>query len=167
MPFPAYRALCARWASIWSVPALILEVVGTLESGRNPTDANLTDPRAIARGGAWGLFGLTLETARTLLAKPTRLPHPAFALYHNWDRTGPGLLNLELNAALAGQYLGQLWREFGNFVDVLAAYHQGPATVRAIRARGGDVATEIGPKGREYVAKGLAVRAELEGKATA
>lgn len=161
MPWDAFRALCERWAAIWGVPAVFLLVIGNLESSRVPGDANTTDPRAIGRGGAWGLFGMTLNTAKGLATKAGFRDKPEIS---SWDGTGPGLLEPDRNAAFAAGYLRELVSQFnGDFVNVLGAYHSGPGNVANILARGGNVATDLGPFGRQYVAKGLALRAELEG----
>lgn len=101
----------------------------------------------MVRGGAWGLFQVTLATAKDLFTR-----FPQLRTLRAWDGTGRGLLDPELNTMLASFYLGQIWKEFGSFVPAIAAYHQGPATVRKIIAAGGDVATKIGPKGRAYLA---------------
>ncbi len=162
MTWDAFRALCERWAARWGLPALYLEVIGSLESGRNPGDANLTDARALGRGGAWGLFGVTLATARDLVARKG----PGLRdidIVRSWQGTGPELLNPELNAAIAGYYLLELYQKFErDFVSTVAAYQQGPATVEKIRKRGGDVASEIGPHGRIYVHKAIALRDEIQ-----
>ncbi len=162
MPWAAYAELCARWAGLWGLPPLVMQVIGTIESSRIPSSGNTDDPRAAAKGGAWGLFGLTLATARDLVGRVKALKNQA--IVKAWNGTAPELLNPELNAAIASYYLGALWKEFGAFIPTVAAYQQGPSTVRGILAHAGDVLTEIGPNGREYVARALAVRQELEGR---
>ena len=159
MPLADYLELCTRWAGLWGLPPLVLEVIGTLESSRDPSKGNTSDPRAASHGGAWGLFGVTLTTARDLVSRIKPLREQP--IVQAWKGTPLELLNPELNAAIASNYLGSLWKEFKAFEPTVAAYQQGPATVRQILARGGDVAKEIGPHGREYLARARDVRREL------
>jgi hypothetical protein len=150
MGFDAFRTLCTQWANVWGFPPAILMVVGIIESSMRPGMSENTDPRAVGRGGSWGLFGMTLRTAADLLAKhPPLQGQPAARA---WDGTGPSLHDPALAAMLASFYLATLWHRFGDFLPTVAAYQQGPGPVAAVVAHGGNVATDLPPHGREYVA---------------
>jgi hypothetical protein len=160
MPLGAFRRLCAQWASVWGVPAVILEVVGVIESSMRPGMSNTTDPRAASRGGSWGLFGMTLDTAADLLRKhPPLQSHPAARA---WDGTGPSLHNPELATMLASFYLATLWNRFKAFLPTVTAYQQGPKTVEHVLAQGGNLVADLPPHGREYAARAIATLAELQ-----
>lgn len=159
LPLGAYRELCARWGAFWGVPAVILEVVGILESSMHPKLIENTDPRAVAKGGAWGLFQMTLDTAAGLMKRPEVLARPEA---RKWDGTGAPLLDPELNAMLAGFYLSRLWRKFGAFLPTVAAYQQGPHTVEHVLANGGNLVADLPPHGRDYAARAIAVLAEIQ-----
>lgn len=155
MPFTAFNALTERAAQNFGVSPLILWSIATVESGRNPKAVNKS-PRAMVRGGAWGLFQMTLATARDLFTRFGTLlrQFPAAA---KWNDTGESLLDPELNTLLGAFYLGRLSLEFhGAFVPTVAAYQQGPGPVRAVLAKGGNPATDLPAKGREYIALALA-----------
>jgi hypothetical protein len=159
MGWDAFRALCAQWARVWGVPEQVLMVVGMIESGGRPGMTENTDPRAVGRGGSWGLFGMTQKTAADLLAKhPPLAAQPAAKA---WDGTGPSLHNAPLAAMLASFHLATLWHRYGAFVPTVAAYQQGTGPVDAVLARGGDLATALPPHGREYLAHAQAALSEL------
>lgn len=165
MPWPAFSALTAQWAKIWGVPELIVWVIGTLESGINPTRVNKS-PAALSKGGAWGLFQITGDTARDLMGRVAAFRK--FPVSKAWNASNPSsLLDPSLNTMLATYYLSRLWKEFGEFLPTVAAYQQGPKGVRRLVARGADLTTALPPKGRAYVAKALAVRRELLDQGTA
>jgi hypothetical protein len=159
MALGAYRELCARWGAVWGVPAVVLEVVGIIESSMHPKLIENEDPRAVGRGGAWGLFQMTLATADGLMQHPALKARPEA---RKWDGTGASLLDPELNAMLASYYLAALWRQFGTFLPTVTAYQQGPKTVAHVLANGGNLVADLPPKGREYAARAIAVLAELQ-----
>lgn len=152
MPWPAFTALTARWGAALGVPELLLWVIATIESHRDPALVN-DSPRAAAKGNAWGLYQVTLDTARDLFqryGKQLKKKFPTVAA--KWDGAGASLLDADLNAMLGAFYLSGLWRSFkGDFVATVAAYQQGPATVRALIARGATLPDDLPPKGRQYV----------------
>lgn len=165
MAWDAFRALCAQWASVWGVPAQVLEVIGMIESSQRPGMTENTDPRAVGRGGSWGLFGMTLKTAADLLAShPPLQAQPAAKA---WDGTGPSLHDAPLAAMLASFHLATLWHKYGAFLPTVAAYQQGTGPVDAVLARGGDLATDLPPHGREYVAHAQKALAELTNRGAA
>ena len=165
MAWDAFRALCAQWARVWGVPEQVLLVVGMIESSERPGMSETTDPRAVGRGGSWGLFGMTLKTAADLLAKhPPLASQPAAAAF---DGTGPSLHNAPLAAMLASFHLSTLWHKYGAFLPTVAAYQQGSGPVDAVLARGGNLATDLPPHGREYVAHATKALAELSNRGAA
>jgi hypothetical protein len=159
MAWGAFEALCASWARVWGLPVEILEVVGEIESSRRPGMSNAKDPRAASRGGSWGLFGMTLATAADLMAK-----HPPIAAQpaaKAWTHTGPSLHDPALAAMLASFHLAALWNRYRAFLPTVAAYQQGTGPVDAVIARGGNLATDLPPHGREYVASATRALAAL------
>ncbi len=164
LPLSIVEALVAPWSVIWDVPALLVEIVAQEESQFHPGIANTTDPRAVAKGGAWGLFQITLDTAKDLLGRVRAFRrYPAFK---RWDGTGPSLLDPGLNTMVASWYLATLWHEFRGYPEALAAYHQGPDKVRSMLAAGKDIPDQLPPKGRAYVRKALEIKRELEQRST-
>lgn len=161
----AFRALCATWAPFWGLPTPILQVIGLVESGGRPSMSETSDPRAVAKGGSWGLFGLTFDTAKGLLdSVPEFRRHPAFS---KWDGTARSLLDPGLNTMVASYYLARLWKKFGAFLPTVAAYQQGAGTVEHVLSRGGDVRTDLPPHGREYVARAAAAMQQISGRPAA
>lgn len=159
MPWNAYRDLCARWARFWGFPATILEVVGIIESQRHPGMIENTDPRARSRGGSWGLFGMTLQTAQENFAKYPELR--ATPVSNRWNGTVASLFDPELAAMLAGHYLSTMWHLFGAPLPAVAAYQQGDGKVAHVLARGGNLLTDLPPHGREYVERAIRAFQEL------
>lgn len=100
-----YLPALQRYAKIWSAPASLVAAIVANESGFDPKATNLVSPGDVARGGAWGLAQLTLKTALGLVTgKPGLVP--------SWDRTGPGLLDPDINLNLAAYGVGQNWRRY-------------------------------------------------------
>lgn len=159
MPWGEYAELCSRWASTWGIPPRVLEVIGILESSLHPKLMEVDDPRASAKGGAWGLFQMTLDTARSLMKAPAVNQRPEARL---WDGSGQSLLDPELNAMLASFYLSRLWKRYGGQVlPTIAAYEQGHVTVDHVVTNGGNLITDLPPHGREYVSRALETLAHL------
>ena len=162
MPWAEFAALTAQASAALGVPEIVLWVVATIESDRDPSLANTADPRAEGRGGAWGLFQMTLGTAKDLFHRyPDLKRAPAAAA---WDGTGRSLLNPRLNMLLAAAYLGHAWKRFGSMWPTIASYHQGPGPVRAVLARGGNLFSDLPPKGRIYLARARRAFADIEAK---
>jgi Transglycosylase SLT domain len=165
MAWQAYRELCTHWASVWGLPALVLMAVGIVESSMRPGMSNTTDPRAVARGGSWGLFGMTQATAADLLNRHAPLQTQPAA--RAWNGSGASLHDPQLSAMLASFYLATLWHRFGKVLPTVAAYQQGPGPVATVLARGGNVATDLPPHGRQYVAHAQKVLSELSSRGAA
>jgi hypothetical protein len=165
MGWPAFRELCAQWARVWGVPAQILMVVGMIESSMRPGMTENTDPRAVGRGGSWGLFGMTQKTAADLLAKhPPLQSQPAAKA---WNGSGASLHDTALAAMLASFHLATLWHKYGTFAPTVAAYQQGTGPVDAVLAKGGNLATDLPPHGREYLEHAQHALAELANRGAA
>ena len=165
MAWETFRALCAQWASLWGVPEQVLMVVGIIESSLHPGMIEDTDPRAVSRGGSWGLFGMTQKTAADLLAK-----HPPLAAQpaaRAWNGTGASLHDPALAAMLASFHLATLWHKYGAFLPTVAAYQQGTGPVDVVIAHGGDLTRDLPPHGREYVAHAQKALAELASRGSA
>lgn len=169
--FRAALALSLRWAPVFPAvpPALALAVMRE-ESSYRPDAPPNTNERASARGGAWGLMGMTGLTAQGLLPLVrARKDWPA------WVHEGPlkaiaatglpqALQNPLVNTLFGYFYLDRLVKEFG-LADptlVVAAYHSGPGLVRAAVRNRTPLVSALGPYGREYLAKVTAYRTELE-----
>ena len=90
------------------------------------------DPRAVSPAGAEGLFQFMPGTARDLGINPR---DPGQALQG------------------AGEYLGQLFRQFGSLDKALAAYNEGPGALQSQIARWGkDWAQHLPAETEHYVA---------------
>ena len=165
MGWEAFRALCAQWAKLWGLPEQVLMVVGMIESSMRPGMTENTDPRAVGRGGSWGLFGMTQKTAADLLAShPPLAAQPAAAA---WNGTGQSLHNAPLAAMLASFHLATLWHKYGDILTTIVAYQQGAGNMDKALARGGDLATALDPKGREYLAHAQHALAQLVNRGAA
>jgi soluble lytic murein transglycosylase-like protein len=154
-------AWAERWSPIMSVPVSWIMAIAEIESGY---DLEMTDerPRAEKRGGAWGLMGLTLDTAKDLVRRlgerePRLMKDPETRkALRAWDGTGKSLHDGNLSVMLGSYYLGLARREFGDDFRLAAAvYHQGPRTVRTLLARGLPIPERMPPIGRKYVLAAL------------
>lgn len=155
------RQLAAKWGPVFGVPSFVIVSIASVESDFRPTCVNRSK-RASSRGGAWGATGLTLTTAEGIADRLASHSSPEIRrIAQGWDRRGEGLLDPTRAVVFAASYLGALWREFGNFRDVAAAYHQGAGKVREVLSRGGVIPDDLPPIGREYVARALAAREEV------
>jgi len=100
-----YLPTLQRWAATYKAPASLMAAIVANESGFDPEAKNLISPGDVARGGAWGLGQLTLQTALGLAkGAPTVAP--------TWNKTGPGLLDPETNLALTAWGVRQNWQRF-------------------------------------------------------
>ena len=118
-----------HWAGVYGVDVHLARAVAWEESGNNP--------RALSSAGARGVMQVTPDTWR----------YTEWLLGGRIDRTSDG--NIRIGIA----YLHHLLGEFhGNLRLALAAYHQGPA---AVRAHG------VYPSSVRYVSNVLALRRRL------
>lgn len=157
MPWETFEPLATRWAKRFGVPPLLVWSVATVESGRNPSAENhgAGDEK---RGGAWGLFQVTLQTARDLFARHGQFLRK-FPAGQRFDGSGPSLLDPELNTLLGTYYLAALWKEFQTFDAAAAAYNMGAKPVRAALATGN--LSSLPAKGRKYIAEAQDASHEL------
>jgi len=108
-----------------------------------------------ARGGAWGICQMTLDTAKDLTK---RFQTVAKKYWPRFDGTGQSLLDPETNVALAAFQVGLLWKAFkakpNNWLVAGLAYHQGSGTISKLLAAGNGrlVPTQIPPNGKIYYA---------------
>ncbi len=180
--FQVALTYATRWAKAFPQGADLSTILAVMRR-ESSYDASLPpnmDERAAKRGGAWGLMGMTAETAAELSSAAMRLPPTKTP----WTNTaaplvtsvfqkirGVGLPSVlsdpDVNTFLGVLYLNRLVRTFGNDPAlVVAAYHSGPGpALKAVR-EGRFVAEFLGPHGKEYLADVLRYKAELEeGKA--
>lgn len=152
MSWSTFEPLVAAWAWRAKIPPVLLWSIAPIESGRDPNRVNLKSPGDAKRGGAWGLFGVTLATALGLWKRYPKLR--TFAASKRFDGTGTSLLDPGVNTMFAAAYLAELWREFGRFVPTVAAYNAGAAPVRAAIRRGGEI-SDYPTKSQQYIAEAL------------
>jgi hypothetical protein len=91
-------------------PALVSSVIGAESSGR---------PGAVSSAGAGGLMQLMPST---------------FAELQQKHGLGPDRMDPETNIQAGTAYLGQLYKQFGNWPDAIAAYNSGPNRWAAVKA---------------------------------
>lgn len=156
------RQLAVKWGSVFGAPVSVLMVLARIESGWRPNCVNVT-PRAILRGGAWGLVQQTLNTAIGHVAALKKSAHPTvIATLKKWNGTGKCLLDPDLNMMLAARQVGALAGEFGDSISLIAAgYHQGASKVRQMLRDGKAIPEQLPPNGKIYVTSALKYDAEI------
>ena len=156
--FNLAKRLATKWAETFNhVTAATVLTICKIESDFNPTAENHNE-RAEPKGGAWGMMQITLDTARDLIKKVPRI----FGTVGVWDGSGKSLLDPDLNIMLGTFYLDKLAQEFGgDFDKVVAAYQQGPGTVRKVVAAG-NFPDGLGPNGRTYLDRAQAVKTQID-----
>jgi soluble lytic murein transglycosylase-like protein len=154
------RQLAQKWGPVFGAPVDVLMVLAKIESGFRPGLTNLS-PRALARGGAWGLVQQTLETAKghaVALVKHSNT-QVRTTLATKWHGNGSDLLDPDLNMMMAAYQVGKLAKEFGADLPLIAAgYHQGAGKVRAMQKAKKPIPAELPPKGKQYVSMALAAQ---------
>jgi Transglycosylase SLT domain len=167
--FENAKVIAARWSGNGSpfpkVPRNLVLAIMKEESRYKPRSEDHSD-RAQARGGAYGLMGMTAATAVDLgprlelweIRKNGAVAPFVRALLEKYKTLGTSaLLDPNVNALFGCFYLDQLGGEFGfNNSNVIAAYHEGASRVRK---------GEAGPHTKQYVANVLTWRKDLEGRA--
>lgn len=121
------QQLAAKYSVIFGVPESLVLAIIKIQSNFNP---NATNPRAQNLGGMWGWGQMSLAQARDL----TRLyPSTAQKYWPNWNGTGPGLLNPEINTAMTAFSLSISWKRYQKYADPWLtaglAHHQGRGNV--------------------------------------
>ena len=153
------REVVNTFAPIFGVPASTMMVVGKIESDYTASATNANE-RAMKRGGAWGMFQQTLDTAKGHIVYLRNHTNPLVRqVAARFTGHGISLLDPHLNAALAAYQLGVYQRKYGGrgWQYVLAAYHSGPGTVEKAIKASKSLETVLGPNGRIYL-----VRAAVE-----
>lgn len=93
-------------------PALVSSVIGAESSGR---------PGVVSSAGAGGLMQLMPDT---------------FAEVRRTHNLGPDRFDPQTNIEAGTAYLGQLYKQFGNWPDAISAYNAGPNRWRQVQAGG-------------------------------
>jgi len=143
-------ALAVKYATIFKAPPSLLISIMQIESRNNP---NAVNPKAIERGGAWGLTQMTLKTAQDLTK---RYPAVAKKYWPKFDGTGRSLLDPETNAAIGAFHLSLLWKRYqgkpGNWLTAGLAWHQGSGNVdkQLAAGKGKMIVSNMTPKGKIY-----------------
>jgi len=144
--------LVEKYSKALGVPRSLVIAIFNIESNFR-IDAENHTPRAEARGGAWGIGQITLETAKDITK---RFPETAKKLWPNWDGTGPGLLDPHINIAMSAFLLARDYKHFTNKGDawLLAglAHHQGRGNVEKFLREGNGkiVEDKLPPNGKRY-----------------
>lgn len=100
--------LVAKWAKVFGAPVSLVMAIIENESHFDPNATNLTGGD-LKRGGAWGLAQLTLQTALELHNGNQAV---AKQYWPAWDKTGKGLLNPEINVAMACFGIARNWKRY-------------------------------------------------------
>lgn len=148
-------AVANKWGPVFGCPVRTLLVVAAIESGYRSGCAEVS-PRAMARGGAYGMWQQTLNTARGHARDLASYPDPDVqSTLRKWRGIGSDLFDPDLCGLFAARQLGQLTREFGDLALVTGAYHQGAGKIRQVLAAGGTVPADLPPHGKTYVTRAL------------
>lgn len=149
-------AVSNKWAPEFGCSVDTMMIVGAIESGYRQGCAEVS-PRAMARGGAFGMWQQTLNTARGHGRELASYPDPDVqATLRKWHGVGSDLYDPDLCGMFAARQLGQLTREFGDDLALVAAgYHQGAGKVRSMLAAGRAIPAELPPHGKTYVTRAL------------
>lgn len=156
-------ALAQQWGPIFGCPVETIMAIAKIESGYRPGSVELS-VRALTRDGAWGMMQQTLATAKGNVAALKKHPNALVqAAIARFDGTGESLLDPNLNVCLGAYQLGKLTAEFGDFVAVAAAYHQGAGKVRSMLRAGqaitaANLTASGAPKGAVYVTRAIKAR---------
>jgi soluble lytic murein transglycosylase-like protein len=104
----AVLPVATKWAKMFGCPPSLLMAIIQNESSFNSQATNLTGGD-LKRGGAWGLAQLTLQTALAL-----DKDSGAIGKVHwpKWNKTGPGLLVLDTNLAMAAYGIAKNWKRY-------------------------------------------------------
>ena len=151
-------AVAAKWSPVFGCPVRTLMIIGAIESGYRSGCAELS-PRAMSRGGAFGMWQQTRNTAAGHAAALASSVDPDVqATLRKWTGVGPDLFDPDLCGMFAARQLGQLTAEFGDDIArVAGGYHQGAGKIRAMIAAGSDIPADLPPHGKTYVTRALAV----------
>ena len=156
-PDPAAAlAVANKWGPVFGCPVETLMVIGAIESGYRAGCSEVS-PRAMARGGAFGMWQQTLNTARGIARELAGYPDPHVQeTLQKWRGVGSDLFDPDLCGMFAARQLGQLTAEFGADLALVAGgYHQGAGKIRSMVAAGRAIPAELPPHGKTYVTRAL------------
>ena len=178
--FERVKSLANKWAKKFSVPLPLVLMIAQIESSFRPGLYNL-NARAIAIGGCWGVVAMSLlygaEKVTQIRAKlPGDADIRATLVKWNPQATVPNiktavaakdvarltqlaqpLLDPDVCLLLGVYMLSGLWHKYKDFAKVAAAYHSGSVPVDAAIKANVPVTSKLGPAGREYVARAVAL----------
>lgn len=151
------KTLALRYSKEFGVPESLILAVVKLESDF-VAEAENHSPRAERLGGAWGWGQITLEHARNLTRS---FPKTAARYWPNWDGTGEGLLDPQINMAMTAFTLWRNWQRYKEVADrwltAGLAHHQGIGNVdkfikvhRRPDGRKGVNVDQLPPNGKLY-----------------
>ena len=144
------EAAATRWSRFFGVPVRIVLGVIRHESSGIRTASRLVGSDA-ARGGAWGLMQVTLETAKGLVVDLKKLGNPAInTVLARWDGTGPSLFDRDLNVMLGTFNLARDKAALASWPAAVLAFNRGRGGVKTFLAAGGN------PANTDYVRSVLA-----------
>jgi hypothetical protein len=155
-------AIATKWGPHFGCPVKTLMIIGAIESGYRAGCAELS-PRAMARGGAFGMWQQTANTAaghaRALASSPDA---DVQATLRKWTGIGTDLYDPDLCGMFAARQLGQATAEFGDDIaKVAGAYHQGTGKIRKMVAAAQAIPAELPPHGKTYVTRALEMAAKI------
>lgn len=155
-------AVASKWGPQFGCPTKTLMTIASIESGYRPACAELS-PRALSRGGAFGMWQQTLNTASGHARALASSPDPDVqATLRKWTGVGVDLFDADLCGMFAARQLGQATAEFGDDIaKVAGAYHQGAGKIRAMIAAGKAIPAELPPHGKTYVTRALSTAAQI------
>jgi hypothetical protein len=155
-------SIASKWGPIFGCPVRTLMIVGAIESGYRSGCAELS-PRAMALGGAFGMWQQTRNTAAGHARALASSPDPDVQqTLKKWTGLGVDLFDADLCGMFAARQLGQATQEFGDDVaKVAGAYHQGAGKIRAMVAAGRAIPAELPPHGKTYVTRALEMASKI------
>ncbi len=155
-------AVATKWGPVFGCPTKTLMTIAAIESGYRPGCAELS-PRAMARGGAFGMWQQTANTAAGHARALASSPNPDVqATLRKWTGIGSDLFDPDLCGMFAARQLGQATAEFGDDIaKVAGSYHQGSGKIRSMLAAGKAIPAELPPHGKTYVTRALETAAQI------
>lgn len=155
------EAVAKKWGPVFGASFGTMLSISKIESGFRATCVNVNS-RAMSRGGAWGMYQMTLETAKGHAAALASSTNPQVrATLSKWNGSGTSLLDPDLCGMFAARQLGNLEKKYKNPDLVAAAYHSGEKPVIAAQQAGVPVTDKLGPYGKVYVAMARKARSDL------
>lgn len=156
------RAVAEKWAPRFDSDVSTMMVIAKIESGYRADCLN-TDPRALLRLGAFGMWQQTYKTAVGHVKQLREvMDSDVQANMVKWvQKERLALLDPDFNGMLAAKQLGELKKRFGNDLALIAAgYHAGAGKVAAVLAAGQRPPDGVGPYTKLYVSRALAAQAQ-------